>query len=57
MPFLEFVCCDGAYASPAVRIHGKMPLSLHGLILHQIGGMNLFHLNQTFEMDEWMYST
>jgi hypothetical protein len=33
-----------------------MPLSLHSLILHQIGGMNHFHLNQTFEIDEWIYS-
>jgi hypothetical protein len=52
----DFVCCDEAFACPAARIHGKMPLSLHSLILHQIGGMNHFHLNQTLKMDEWIYS-
>ena len=59
MPLLGFVRCDGALACPAARnprIHGKMPLSPHSLILHQIGGMIHFHLKQTFEMDEWIYS-
>jgi hypothetical protein len=54
--FLEIVLCDGALACPASRIHWKMPLSLQGLNIHQIGRMNHFHLDQTLEMDEWIYS-